>query len=898
MKQLLSFLMMMICLYAIGQNQVIEGNITDADGAPLIGVNVILGGTILGTTTDIDGDFSLTVKQTPPFKLLISYIGYEKQEIEITGATSSLQIQLNESTLLGQEVVVSASRVEENILESPVSIEKMGILDVQQAPAQDFYGSLVNYKNVDMTTQSFTFRSISLRGFNANGNTRMVQLIDGIDNQAPGLNFPVGNIAGLPDLDVESVELLPGASSALYGPNAINGIVLMNSKSPFDYQGLSVSLKTGVNHVGSEADTDVSPFTDVSFRYAKAFNDKFAFKVTGQYLDAEDWRATDDRGKNQDFGFLNGTVRGVDTDHNGVNTLGDETVFGVDIDGDFDFNDIQVSRTGFNEADLVDYNARSIKFGSALHYKFNSNLEGILQANLGSGQNVYTGIDRYSIVDFSLNTYKAELRGTNFTLRAYTTRENSGDSYAAGLLATWLNEALFPSFDFSQTDALGLPVGWYPEYSKAMIGLIDPSQAGNHEFARQHADSFMAEPGSEEWNAAVEEITNTPISAGGGALFTDKTKLYAYEGSYNFSNEIDWAEIIVGANFRTYALESDETLFALDANGEEFSINEYGGYVQASKKMFDDAFKLTGSLRYDKNENFDGRSTPRISGVWSFLNGHNIRASYQTGFRMPTTQDQYIDLGTPGSVFLMGGLLFDQQHIRDKYSFDSDPLFFIGADGVPTSVEYESQEFDLEQNKTWEIGYKSLIGERLMLDTYYYSSVFTNFSGTSNLYQFGTERVFVIDRSITDVDVKSQGLVAGLSYATNGGFVLSGNYAWNEISNQDEILEEDATFQTGFNTPEHKVNLTLSNRKLTDRIGFNVAWRWQDSFLWESSFGVGEVEAYSTLDFQVSYAVPSLKSRFKIGGTNILNDRYTQAIGNPTVGALWYASITFDELMN
>ena len=895
MKQFLSFLLLMTCRYAIAQNQEITGNVTDADGEPLIGVNVVLEGTVLGTITDVNGNFSFTVQKAPPFSLIVSYVGYDRQEIEIGTGTTQLKIQLEESTMLGQEVIVSASRVEENILESPVAIEKMNILDVQQAPAQDFYGSLVNYKNVDMTTQSFTFRSISLRGFNANGNTRMVQLIDGVDNQAPGLNFPVGNIAGLSDLDVESIELLPGASSALYGPNAINGIVIMNSKSPFDYPGLSVSLKSGVNHVGREADTEVSPFTDVSFRYAKAFDDKFAFKITGQYLDAEDWRATDDRGKNQDFGFLNGTVRGVDINHNGVNTLGDETVFGIDTDGDFDFDDAQVSRTGFDEADLVDYRAQSIKFGGALHYKFNSTLEGILQANLGSGQNVYTGIDRYSIVDFSLTTYKAELRGANFTLRGYTTRENSGDSYAAGLLATWLNEELFPSYDFSQTDDLGLPVGWYPEYSKAMIGFIDPTQAGNHDFARQHADSFMAEPGSDEWNAAVERITGTPISDTDGALFTDKTKLYAYEGSYNFSNQIDWAEIIAGVNFRTYALESDETLFALDANGEEFSINEYGGFVQASKKLFNDAFKLTGSLRYDKNENFDGRSTPRISGVWSFLNGHNIRASYQTGFRMPTTQDQYIDLGTPGSVFLMGGLLFDQQHIRDKYSFDADPLFFLDANGVPTSVEYESQDFELEQNKTWEVGYKSLIGDRLMLDTYYYNSIFTNFSGTSNLFQFGTGSVFVIDRSITDVDVKSQGLVAGLSYATNGGFVFSGNYAWNEISNQAEIQEEDATFQTGFNTPEHKVNLTLSNRKLTDRIGFNVAWRWQDAFLWESSFGVGEVEAYSTLDFQVSYAVPGLKSRLKIGGTNILNDRYTQAIGNPTVGAVWYGSITFDE---
>lgn len=147
-----------------------------------------------------------------------------------------------------------------------------------------------------------------------------------------------------------------------------------------------------------------------------------------------------------------------------------------------------------------------------------------------------------------------------------------------------------------------------------------------------------------------------------------------------------------------------------------------------------------------------------------------------------------------------------------------------------------------------------------------------------------------------DQKVKAQGWVFGTSYALVSGFNLSGNYAWNDISNIEELQEQG--FTTGFNTPEHKVNLSLANRKVTDRLGFNVAWRWQDAFLWESSFGIGEVPAYSTVDMQVSYTLPSLKSRLKVGGSNIFNKRYTQAIGNPTVGAVWYASITFDELMN
>ena len=869
----------------------ITGTITDENNEALLGVNVLVEGTVLGTITDVRGDFSLNVQSAPPFTLVISYVGFETQRIEVSSG-SSLNIQLVESALLGQEVVVSASRVEESILGSPVSIEKMNILDVQQAPAQDFYGSLVNYKNVDMTTQSFTFRSLSLRGFASNGNVRMVQLIDGVDNQAPGLNFPVGNIAGISDLDLESVELLPGASSALYGPNAINGIVIMNSKSPFDYQGLSATFKGGVNHVG-EADTDISPFTDVSLRYAKAINDKFAFKVTGQFLDAEDWYATDTRDVNANLDPS--STRENNPNYNGVNTLGDEV--SADIGGG-----ILVSRTGFNEQDLVDYTARSQKISGALHYKFNSKLEGILQANVGSGQNVYTGIDRYSIVDFTLATYKAELRGDNFNLRAYTTRENSGDSYAAGLAAIWMNEEFAPS---TITDENGnLVGGWFLDYGAAFGGFLNDFgiPGGDPAAAREYADRDIPEPGSPEFEAALDRQKNAPITTSNGARFLDKTKLYSYEGSYNFKNQIDWADIIIGANYRTYALESEGTLFALDENGNERSIDEYGGFVQASKRLLRDAVKLTGSLRYDKNENFDGRTTPRIAGVWTFLEGQNIRASYQTAFRMPTTQDQYIDLGTPQGI-LLGGLLAEDPATVEKYGFDTDPMIRVDENGDPILDEngglilYSSDlfEFDLEQNISYEIGYRGIFNNKFLVDAYYYNSVFTNFSGTSIAAQIGSGNGFLIDRTLTGLDVESQGAVIGLNYAAAGGYEISGNYAWNELSNRDDILEEDPNFLTGFNTPEHKVNLSVGNRKLTDRIGFNVAWRWQDAFLWESTFAQGEVDAFSTVDFQISYAIPNLKSRIKVGGSNIFNERYTQAVGNPTVGALWYASITFDE---
>ena len=248
---------------------------------------------------------------------------------------------------------------------------------------------------------------------------------------------------------------------------------------------------------------------------------------------------------------------------------------------------------------------------------------------------------------------------------------------------------------------------------------------------------------------------------------------------------------------------------------------------------------------------------------------------------------------------LLGGLLPFEQHIRDKYNFDTNPL--VNLDLTP--FDPSTTSYELEKNRTYELGYRGIIAEKIFIDTYYYTSTFENFGGSSTVIQanvtptdptgFENPTVYFIDRSVTDQEIKSEGFVFGLSYSFASNFELSGNYAWNTLSNEQELQEDG--FLAGFNTPENKVNFSLGNRKLTDRLGFNVSWRWQEEFRWESPFAIGDVPAFSTLDLQVSYAIPGMKSRLKVGGSNILNERYIQAVGNPTIGALYYASITFDE---
>src|SRR5690606_14970118 len=110
-----------------------------------------------------------------------------------------------------------------------------------------FYDGLENLKEVDVNTNSVTFQSVNTRGFATFANTRFMQLVDGMDNSAPALNFPLGNLLGMIETDVQSVELLPGASSALYGANAFNGILFMTSKNPFDFPGISGYFKQGIS---------------------------------------------------------------------------------------------------------------------------------------------------------------------------------------------------------------------------------------------------------------------------------------------------------------------------------------------------------------------------------------------------------------------------------------------------------------------------------------------------------------------------------------------------------------------------------------------------------------------------------------------------------------------------
>jgi iron complex outermembrane recepter protein len=903
------------------QNTTLKGNIFDAETKePVVGANIAVKGKLIGTTTDIQGSFSLVTTMKLPITLVISSIGFLKQEIEVSKSDQTLSVGLEQKSELMDEVVVSASRVEENIMQSPVSIEKMDAKAIRETPSFSFYEGLQNVKSLEMVTSGLTYKQINTRGFNDTGNARFLQLVDGVDNQTPGLSFAVGNLFGSSDLDMESVELIPGAASALYGPVAFNGVLMMRTRSPFLYQGLSAQVRVGVNHI-SEKYADPHPLYDFAIRYAKAFNNRFAFKLNASYFKGLDWYATNytdvDPGTPEDQRGDENPAR------NALNIYGDDDARTLNGIG-------RVSRTGYEERNLLDYNVYSIKLNGALHYRLTDNLELIYQYNYNQGRAAYTGSNRFQLNNFVFQQHRIEMKGSNYFVRAYANLEDSKDSYNGKALGQLINKTWVQDLNGNIVSSDQADDMWYTRYAAAYDGNVNGIGSADHAAARAFADQGRYLPGSSDYNREKDRLIATQGLSGAGIL--SQSKFYHAEGQYDFSNQIQLIDVLVGGNLRMYDMFTNGTLF--DDLNHKITIKEGGVFVQLSKKLFEEKLKVSGSLRYDKNQNFEGRFTPRASLVYTLARHHNFRASYQTGFRNPTPGDQYIKLNA-GPITILGGVPDNSKGMNVyENSFTASSLgpFFgtfgaaVGGGASPDSaimlskdllVKSDAAYIKPERVQTFEIGYKALISDKFSVDINYYFSSYNDFilnqvvmqpespvlgndgkinpqaaadllNGNSHLFQLYTN---ASDR------VTSQGATLGLTWLLPQKFTLGASATWAEFNLQNA----DPNDIPAFNTPKYRSAVTLGNSALGKNMGFNLAWRWQDAFDWYGTFNQlrpGRIDAYSMVDAQVTYRVHSLKSVIKLGANNLFNNQVYQAYGSPSIGAVYYVSVVIYQLFN
>ncbi len=931
MKQIALFIFVLMGGVLTAQNA-IQGTVKDAvTGETLQGATVSLKGTALGSITDANGAFRIMARTQPPYTLVVTYVGFKTDEVTVSGNDAGA-IQLNPATLLGDEVIVSASRFAESTLKTPVTVEKITARAISESPAASFWDALNNMKGVDLGTQSLGFKSVNMRGFGANNNSRVVQLIDGMDTRSVGWGFTFGNIAGISDLDVDNVELIPGAASVLYGPDALNGIMLTTTKSPFEYQGLSVQFKNGINHVGSSTYDSPKWIGDYAIRYAKAYGN-FAFKINAAMFRGTDWASDDmsDRLARQRPNSGPGGINYRPNDDRNANQLYD----GVNIYGDeFNGNAVampagsglagrSVTRTGYREVDLLDNSIYSNKVSGEVRYKITPSIEAIASVMWGQGNTIQTPGDRNYYPTFNRTQSKLELRSSDFFVRGYATLQTSEEAYGTVRLAGILNT-------FSKTNA-----AWGTDYANAFDGKVSGVSAASHAAARAYADRTRIQPGTARFTQIRDSlqalIVGTNTTGGGtgraGIQIRDNSDLYHFEGMYNFSRLLNNAvEVLVGGNWRKYDLASNGTLFPVKVKGltlegdEEYGITEYGGYISAAKTInIGEKFSLRPSFaaRYDKNEYFDGGITPRGSLVIGY-GQHNLRGSYQTAFRNPTPNQLFAN-NFPGGEVGGSNIITDQLNLVNNPIYtDASVQTWRRTGNLADLVKVDPTRFTTEKIASWEVGYKGIIAEKLFVDVYYFNSTYSDFiaaqpvrqgkgttgsidslrtNNSSNAFNYNFNRN--VQQYVTGWGLSLEYNLAG--YRIGGNIAQANGYSDVLINGQNErrLLSDTANTKIGrnfFNSPEWRGNLSVNKPNLTKNLGFGVTLRWQGEMWWEQFFGDAWMPAFTTVDAQVSYRLPKFKTVIKLGGSNLFNQYYRQGYALPAVGGLYYLSLNFDEM--
>jgi outer membrane cobalamin receptor len=361
--------------------------------------------------------------------------------------------------------------------------------------------------------------------------------------------------------------------------------------------------------------------------------------------------------------------------------------------------------------------------------------------------------------------------------------------------------------------------------------------------------------------------------------------------------------------------------------------------------------KFTGSIRYDKSDNFKGNYSPRVSFVYSAGENkqHTFRTSFQTGFRNPTTQDQYIgfnvgsamllgsakdnldrysetlDVTTPLGQALVGGTsttIDGHDAYYNSYTKESVDAFAAMASSNPVAAAGLLERADVnlvkpETVKAFELGYRGTYeGFNIDINGYYniYNDFIGNLTVVTPLYGTaqdapnlllgptdpGVQSVDAISNenfrafqlyTNADVEIKSLGFGIGLSKKVGKNFELGANYNYAEFQFDQA---KDPSFEAGFNTPKHRVKASLSNDKLFKNFGFNISARWSDEYMWESSFADGMIEEATVIDAQISYGIPSLKSVLKLGATNLGGKEYRQLLGPGMIGQQYFIGLTIN----
>ncbi|SEM57619.1 TonB-dependent Receptor Plug Domain [Mucilaginibacter gossypiicola] len=635
----------------------------------------------------------------------------------------------------------------------------------------------------------------------------------------------------------------------------------------------------------------------------------------------------------------------------GSNTV---SIKGITVDGKARPN-LTVARTGYNEVDLVDPHVKNLKLDGTLAYKLSPSTVLSYTYRYGRLDGVFQRGNKISLQGATVQNHKIELKGKDFLVRGYESIENTGNSFNVKPLADNLdlNHASNSAWATLYGNALkaynggvltsaNLAAAEQAARAAADKGRVEP---GTPEFDALRKTII----GINNWDIKSSLIPNAPVT--GGAALVQKSHMYNGEAQWDLSSKVKFVDLLVGADVRVYSITPDGNNFVdfsrpiADRNtpladgtfGKDVIYKKYGAFTQVTKTFFDEKLKLFGSIRWDRNPYFDPKFTPRLAAVYTVNQNHNFRFTFQNGYRFPSLFEA-LSYVNNGRVKRVGSLPFINEglgYLGNSYTQTSVVAFNAavnaagGSDQAALANRNLLKVADLpparpEQITSFEVGYKGIVADnKVFIDIDAYTNRYDGFLGQVQVFvpngaTVGSDAAVLSMLDInrdpttgTSTNAASQGQSryrvytnakniyhnygssAGITYNFYQHYTVSGNVSFNKLKAQTA----SDIFVTGFNTPEWSGNVSFGNREVVKNFGFNVVYKWQQSYLWESPLVTGTVPSIKTVDAQVTYRVPSYYATFKLGATDIFNKRYYQYAGGPTIGGLYYVSVTLDGLL-
>lgn len=851
------------------------------------------------------------------------------------------------------EVVVSASRIEESIFKAPVSVTKVSALQLQNSPSVELISSLARYKGIDVSQSSLFVTSLSTRGFNSGKAERLLQLADNVEFMSPTSSLYGGNWMGTPELDIDNIEVIYGANSALYGSGALNGVILMNSKDPFKHQGVTVSVRGGSRLL-----------FDTQLRYAQVFAKRFAFKLNANFISADEFLGESDAAIKA---ITEGGLAGSDATNNAygspfgwnkLNYFGDvgSTITNPDFTKYNDGKPYRIYMPGFKESEILtvndgkrfgfggDFKAGNLRLNPSLHFKINERTRASYEYRKSIGNGIFQSTSRFAWREMQYDLHKFEIKNDRWFVRAYSMFDYGGKAYEIGGVANALQNMRLadPALGIYPTVAANYFSAWNQIFAAARgNGFSGGNLAGVYvpELVNSVAPAVFTLPtiqgGQSIENAAklafdltqnlqikqvqgasvptvFERVTQQVANGVGdlkvngstikGAAFTNTARNIDFSAQREF--RFKTTNVVVGGAYRKYILKSAGTLLSdgiyspLNTEQRDEIINwESGIYGQVQQKLFDEKLTLAAATRLDAFKNFDTKLSPRISAVYA-SGRHNFRANYSTAFRAPAQLDQYIYLDY-GSILLIG----------------NTENGFKGLNSAGTAA-YEVKKLAPEKMNSWEVGYKALLTKDLQIDLSYYRSLYNGFIGIVRFQgredgqmpegNFATNPATNTTRSgdwVKPVGDRTRGRLIQTwanfdkPVTTQGAFVSLDYRVNKNVSLYGNYtwskISDIKGLIAGFNTPKHKFNLGI-NGLIKKDLTYSVNYRWTDTYTYFMPFDEGEIKAFGTLDAQVNYHVKPLKTTFKLGGTNLTNANAITVYGSAPITRMVYVGAVLD----